>query len=272
VKIVLFATLAILLCACSQAAAQGASANRVLIPLAMRNGFPTEYLAATPTPTTGPPPTATRVPPPTATSVPTATPAPAARLEVASSSGRAASLSGYHYVHAKVVNTGAAPAYDPRVSVTYYDAGGAIVGSSTGYPSFRLLRSGEFSTVRTISRPGPTWTRFTVTTSFSTRPGLTYVHDGLDVSGVNSYASGTRVFVVGQVTNRTGQTIRGLSVDVGVYAPDGTIVDSDDVLPFGANDVPTDATASFSAEFFNSDGHIPAGYSYSARAEGYLAP
>lgn len=252
------------LCACSVAGAQ--SQSRTYLPLGPRDALFTPTRTPTAPPTAIPPPTATPTRTPTAT--PTPLPAPA-NLQITTHSGRTSST--YHYVYFRFDNTGGTTAYDPRANVTYYNDGGAIVGSVSAFSNLSEIRADGFSTGYTITQPGAGWTRYEISASSGSR-SLTYLQQDIVISELNSYRTGSSVYVVGRVTSNYTFTTRRVELDVGIYAPGGTIVDSTTDYPFGVNDVPPGASTTFSVQFFDFDNRIPAGYAYTVRGESYVPP
>ncbi len=249
----------LVLAACSTAQAEGP--NTVYMPMGIRNAvvFPTSTVT----------PTATPTPRPTAIST---------GLAVISKSTYSypSDTSGDVYIVARVHNYGPPTRYGVGVTMTFYNAANQIVGSTTGSTYLSMLRAGEFSHVRTSARPQAGWTSYTVNvTSSTTTSFYTYRHDGLDVSGLNTYRvlryrNESSVYVVGQVTNNTGKTLKGpVILDASIYAPDGTIVDAGSTYPWSFNDVAPGASTSFSVSFYDENNRIPTEYTYTARAEGH---
>lgn len=144
-----------------------------LVALQTRTATPTpSVLSQTLTPTqTLPPGTSTRTP--TATRAPTPTPA-LPSLRVVSESGRNSESGGtYHYVAVRLVNEGAATAYFPEVTVTYFDGSNRVMGVGRSYVRLTMLRSGEAGSTEVQSQPQSGWTRYELaatgaTTSYST--------------------------------------------------------------------------------------------------------
>jgi hypothetical protein len=253
----LIAVAAGLLFAAAWASADAQSTPRLFVPIAVRNASISE-VAGSPTPTPSITPT------PQATATPTPLPA---RLVVESHSGR--STSSYHYIYVKLVNEGQSTAYRPVIRATYYDAQGGIAGSEQRSTTLRMLQPGEFSVDYTIGQPSATWVRYELSASSeSSTSFIYYVHDGLEVSNLNTYRTGSTVYVVGQLRNTHDFTVRSPLVNVGIYVG-GTIVEANYAYPFSPGDAAPGATASFSVSFFDPDNRL-AGYEYSVRAEGYF--
>jgi len=246
--------------------AAAAGPVRLYVPLAARNNPITEYVVSRPSPT----------PAPGATPVPTAAaPTPTPVAVAMDLTGRSSRTSGsFTYVNVKVQNTGSAVLYDVRVTATFRDARGAIAGVASGSARLSMLRPGEFSTVLIVAQPAAGWTTYDLLPDYpATSSYFTYVHDGLDLDAMNTYRSGSTVYVVGRLTNRSGRTVRSPLLDIGVYAPDGTVLDSGVDYPVsGSTTLPPDGYAMFSASFFDFDNRIPSTYSYTVRAEGYVPP
>jgi hypothetical protein len=266
VKIALLAALALLVLAWQQVGAQVTNSRRAFIPVTARNSSVSEGLLVTPTRV--PLPTSVPLPTATPTITPTATPAPIA-LRLATYSSRRSGA--YTYVYVKLENVGTTAVYDARVTATFRNASGAITGVEDGGANLSMLRPGEFSTVTIFAQPAADSTTYDLASSARTSSFTVYLHNGIDVDSLNTYRTGSQVFVVGRVTNNTLRTLRSLRLDVGIYGPDGTILDASTEFPFQVgDDVPAGASANFSVSFFDFENPIPAGYTYSVRPEGYL--
>jgi hypothetical protein len=173
------------------------------------------------------------------------------------------------YVYVQLGNAGPQTLYSTRLVVTYYGAGDTIMGVGEGYTHLSMIRPGEFSTAEILTQPQVGWQRYTIGGSWATSSYTTYVHDGLTLSGLSTYRTGDVVYVVGTLKNDTGQPVRFPRVDVGIYAGDGTIVDTDGPYVNGTNDLAPGGSSPFSASFFDFDRRIPSGYAYSIHAEGW---
>jgi hypothetical protein len=229
--------------------------------------------------------TATRTPTPTVstpTRTPTGTPTPrvapintacaaaaSAALTVTSCSARPSSSSQYAY--AAFRNDGAATVFDPRATVLYYDASGRLLRTETMLLAFAMVRPGEISTGWTVGDTPAGWARFEVAVTAGSSSTLTYVHDGLDVSGLVAAPTSGGISISGSIRNNTDLTLSYPKLDIGVYARDGTIVDADTHYPFQDSYVPPGAATTFTATVFDFDGHIPSDYTYGVRAEGWAS-
>lgn len=80
------------------------------------------------------------------------------------------------------------------------------------------------------------------------------MHDGLALTGLNSYRTGSTVYVVGQLQNNTGGTVRYPRAIATLFSSDGTVLETSYTYPFSGSDVLSGATASFSLSFYDSPG------------------
>jgi hypothetical protein len=133
-----------------------------------------------------------------------------------------------------------------------------------------MVQPGESSTLLALTDVQPDWSRYEISLSADRSSYTTYLHEGLELSGLNSYRSGSTVYVVGLLRNNTGRTVRFAKVAVTLFDPTGSLVDYDYTYPFSSNDVAPGASSAFSVSFFDSSRSIPSGYTYVIDAEAWL--
>jgi hypothetical protein len=175
-----------------------------------------------------------------------------------------------HVLLVLLTHEGGGPAYQPLVRATYYH-GGASLAVAEGHSSLRMLRAGE-TTFVAVRSPAPIgWDRYELEPShLLTTSARTYTHNDLVLTEVRSGRDGATVLVTGRVTNAAAHALAGVRLPVGLFDPDGTLIDTAYAAPFGGQVAHPGQSAAFSVAFSDPAGRVPPGHTYTVQAEGYL--
>jgi hypothetical protein len=123
-------------------------------------------------------------------------------------------------------NTGASVFYT-KLTATFYDAGGRIMGTDYSYSRFTMIPAGGKSPFTIMVQPAAGWTRYEVRVeSYNTSSYTTY-NRNLTILNTNSYWSGSWYYIVGEVRNDTSETWRFVEVVATFYDAAGCAIDSD---------------------------------------------
>jgi hypothetical protein len=174
--------------------------------------------------------------------------------------------SSYQYVFADVLNNTNNTVYNVKLTATFYDAGGAIVGTDYAYCQSDMLAPGERTSVLILLQPSATWTRYEVAiASYQNSTYLSYNHNFVFL-GLNDYVQSGWLYVVGEVRNDTNETWTFVEVFVTLYDSAGCIVDTDSSF-VASTDLAPGQKSTFSTMFYGTQ--LSRWDTYMVRAEGW---